>query len=144
MTAPARPVSRAIKAELSHRGFDIDYKGIPVVANVGRFLCYRGDVVSTIDAMVGIDLFVYRAGRPPIGQEFFYRYIKGEYIDREKGVRWWNGENAKRALEAALEDAMKQLFSDGRFVNVLLDPSVQAPPPAAKRPPPPPMPYTPN
>lgn len=144
VTPPAGLVGRAIKAELSHRGFDIDYKGIPVVANVGRFLCYRGDALSTIDATVGIDLLVYRAGRPPIGQEFFYRYIKGEYVDREKGIRWWNGENAKLALEAALADAMKQLFSDRRFIHVLLDPAVQAPPPAAKKSPPPPMPYTPN
>ena len=143
VTPPAGLVSRAIKAELSHRGFDIDYRGIPVVANVAMFSCYRGGGPA-IDATVGIDLFVYRAGRPPIGREFFYRYVKGEYLDQGHLIRAWNGENAKVALEAALEDAMKQLFSDRRFVNALLNPLLQAPPPPAKKSPPPPMPYTPN
>ena len=143
VTPPAGLVSRAIKAELSHRGFEMDYKGIPVVANVDTFVCYCAGRLSTIDAEVGVDLFVYRAGRPPIGQEFFYRHVKGEYSDQDP-LRTWDKENAKIALEAALEDAMKQLFSDRRFINALLDPAVQAPPPSAKRPPPPPMPYTPN
>jgi hypothetical protein len=143
VTPPAGLVSRAIKAELSQRGFDIDYKGIPVVANVGTFLCYCAGRLSTIDAEVGIDLMVYRAGRPPIGQEFFYKYVKGEYLGRDE-LKLWNGENAKFALEAALEDAMKRLFSDRRFVQALLNPAVQAPPATAKQPAPPPMPYTPN
>jgi len=142
-TPPAGLFSRAIKAELSHRGFEMDYKGIPVVANVDTFVCYCAGRMSTIDAEVGVDLFVYRAGRPPIGQEFFYRHVKGEYSDQDP-LKLWDKENAKIALEAALADAMKQLFSDRRFINALLNPAVQAPPPVAKQPPPPPMPYTPN
>jgi hypothetical protein len=135
-------VSHAFKAELSHRGFDIDRRGVPVVANIVVFSCYSGGGPA-VDATVGIDLFVYRAGRPPIGQEFFYRYFKGEYVDRGHVFRAWNGENAKTALEDALEDAMKQVFSDRNFIRTLLDPAVQAPPPSAKQPPPP-MPYTPQ
>jgi hypothetical protein len=143
LTPPAALVSRALKAELSNRGFEIDYKGIPVVANVATFSCYRGGG-SAVDAAVGIDLFVYQAGRPPNGREFFYRYVKGEYVDQGHVFRVWNGENAKTALEAALEDAMKQLFSDHRFIDTLLNPAVQAPLPSVKRTPPPPMRYTPN
>jgi len=36
---------------------------------------------------------------------------------------------AQAALRAALEDAMKQLFSDQGLVNALLSPAAQAPPP---------------
>jgi hypothetical protein len=142
-TPPAGLVSRALKAELSHRGFDVDYKGIPVVANVVTFLCYCAGRLSRIDAEVGIDLMVYRAGRPPRGQEFFHRYVKGEYFSKDETILW-NRENAKFALEAALEDGMKQLFSDRRFIDALLNPAVQAPATTGNSTNPPSMPYTPN
>ena len=139
-TPPAELVGRALEAELSHRGFDMDAKGIPVVVKVVTFLCYRGGG-PTVDATVEIDFFVYRAGRQPVGREFFHRYVKGEYLDQGRDFTAWNGENAKVALEAALVDAMRQLFNTQRFVDALMDPAVQAPPPSAKQQP---MPYLPN
>lgn len=125
-TPPAELMGSAIEAELSHRGFGLDSKGIPVVAKVVTFLCYRGGG-PTVDATVEMDLFVYRAGRPPIGREFFHRYVKGQYVDQGRDFTAWNGENAKVALEAALADAMRQLFSTQRFIDALMNPAVQAP-----------------
>jgi len=123
-TPPTELIGSALEAELSHRGFGLDSKGIPVVAKVVTFLCYRGGG-PTVDATVEMDLFVYRAGRPPVGREFFHRYIKGEYLDQGRDFTAWDGKNAKVALEAALADAMRQLFSTQRFVDALMNPAVR-------------------
>jgi hypothetical protein len=128
-SSPASLVSRAIKAELSHRGFDIDYRGIQVVANVSTFVCYPVPILS-IGAEIEIGIFVYPAGRPPIGRELFYRYVKGEYLDGQS-MRW-TGENAKAVLEFALADAMKRLFSDRRFLSVISSAQAQGTAPAEK------------
>ena len=125
-TPPAELMGRSLEAELSHRGFDLDSKGIPVVVKLATFLCYRGGG-PTVDATVEFDLFVYRAGHQPVGREFFHRYVKGQYLDQGRDFTPWNGKNAKVALEAALEDAMWQLFSTQRFIDALMDPAVQAP-----------------
>jgi hypothetical protein len=141
-TAPAGLVSQAIKAELSHRGFDIDYRGVQVVANLVMFLCYPSGPFS-IEATVGIDISVYPAGRAPAGQQLFYRYIEGERLPLRE-AELWSSEFAKPALEAALGDSMKRLFGDRRFINALLSPAARTPAPAPNKTPPPPMLYDPK
>jgi len=125
-------VSRSIKAELSHRGFEIGSKGVQVVANLWIFYCQPGGQGETVDADVSIDVFVYRAGHPPIGQELYYRYVHGEHIRRKLVLSWSMG-YAREILESSFADAMKQLFADRRFLNTLMSKEAQSTPNAPVR-----------
>jgi hypothetical protein len=73
-------------------------------------------------AEVGLDISVYLAGRPATGQPVYYRYVKSEFFD-DVECRRWGGKRANAVLEDALEDAMKKLFADPKFIQALLDPS---------------------
>jgi hypothetical protein len=144
---PAAFVQRAVKAELAHRGFDLGSKGVPVVLALSSFYCERKDRVNGLlgftDADVDFDLSVYSRGRQRAGQEIYHRHVTGVFRDRNI-VGPFSIEGAQAALQAALEDAIKQLFSDQGVVNTLLSPAAQAPPPPPTGRTPPPMIYDPK
>jgi len=117
-TPPAGLVSRALKAELTHRGFDIDYRGVEVFGSLVTFLCYP-DGPFKIGAAVEFDLSVSRAGHRPFEPELYHRLIVGEHTPKE--ILTWTNDNATIALEGALADAIKQVFIDPHFVKTLLD-----------------------
>jgi hypothetical protein len=126
-TDPAGLVSRALKAELGHRGFDIDYRGIEVDGSLVTFLCHPEQGLLKIAASVEFDLSVYRAGHGPFERELYHRFVAGEYVTPDRDLQRWTVENATIALEAALADAMKQAFDDRRFVATLLNSAAQSP-----------------
>jgi hypothetical protein len=135
---PGPFVQRALKAELAHRGFDLDSKGVPVVLTLAAFYCERkeagGGLVDALggvtDAEVDFDVSVYSRGRQRRGQEIYSRHARGVHEDKpvDSGHPFFE-EVAQGALQMALERAMQQLFSDPRFVVALLSPAAQAPPP---------------
>jgi uncharacterized lipoprotein YajG len=123
-------VGRSIKAEITHRGFNLGSGGVTVVTNLWRFYNYFDGNAATGDANseVDFDVYVYKPGRPRVGQHLYYRHLHGVGI---KPINFHVVDSGKAALEEAFTNAMNQLLGDHRFFEALLR---AAPPPATSTP----------
>ena len=123
-------VGRSIKAEITHRGFNLGSGGVSVVTNLWHFYNYFDGNSATGDANaeVDFDVYVYKPGRPRVGQHLYYRHLHGVGI---KPVNLHLVDSGKAALEDAFTSAMNQLLGDHRFFEALLR---AAPPPATSTP----------
>ena len=111
-------VRRAIEKELEARGFKLGAQtgAVQVVADLTRF--YNDHKVGFFagDAVAEIILSVVVKSTP--GTVAYSRQIIAQGV--EANIQLMTGENAKLALNRALENAMKTLFEDQSFIGALL------------------------
>jgi hypothetical protein len=72
-------VGRSIKAEITHRGFNLGGVVVSVVTNLWHFYnCFDGNnATGESNAEVDFDVYVYKPGRSRVGQHLYYRHLHG-------------------------------------------------------------------
>ncbi|MGE5320992.1 MAG: YajG family lipoprotein [Hyphomicrobiaceae bacterium] len=121
-------VRKAIEKELLARGFTLgaDTALVKVAADVTRFYndhkmgFFAGDAVADLNMSVTV--------KSKRGALLFSKQIVAQGM--EKNTQLATGNNAKLALERALENGMKTLFEDPAFLSALM--AAAAPPTASK------------
>jgi uncharacterized lipoprotein len=124
-----------IEWELKRRGFVAGPDGVVVEVELRRFWndfkmgVFAGDAVAELI----MDVRAFRAADGPQAQPIYLGHFEGE--GKNENIQICSGENAKVALDAAFDDAMKTLFGDRRFLAALSATTAPAPtavlPPAA-------------
>lgn len=117
-------VRKAIEKELQARGFQLgsDTALVKVAADVTRFYndhkmgFFAGDAVADLNMSVTV--------KSQNGALLFSKQIIAQGM--EKNTQLATGNNARLALDRALENGMKMLFEDPGFVSALLTPSGSA------------------
>jgi len=109
-------VRSAIETELASRGFSLAGGNVVVVVELSRFYnTFKSGVWSgTAVAQLNMNVQVKRAD----GNIVFTKLVAAEGITPH--IQRQSEKNAKIALDAALQDAMAKLFSDGTFADALL------------------------
>jgi len=110
-------IRKAIETELSNRGFRLstDQAIVQVVADVTRFYndhkigFFAGDAVADLTMSVNV--------KSKDGRVLYNREIVAQGIERNTQLA--GGNNARNALEKALQDGMLKLFDDGNFIAAL-------------------------
>jgi uncharacterized lipoprotein YajG len=109
---------RAIEQELQSRGFKIGNQAIvSIVADLTKFWndhkvgFFAGDSVAELNITVAV--------KNKSGNILYTRHILTQGV--EPNIQLMTGENARLALDKALESGMKQLFEDPAFIAALLD-----------------------
>lgn len=111
-------VRKAIEKELQARGFHLgsDAALITISADVTRFYNDHKMGFFAGDAVADLDMSVMVKSRS--GQQLFSKQIVAQ--GKEANTQLATGNNAKLALERALQNGMKMLFDDPAFVAALL------------------------
>ena len=118
----SQTVKSAVESELRDRGFSLGSDGSAVAITLGKFEnrfeigFFSGTAVGEMSMSVTV--------KRPDGAIAYTRNIHAEGIN--SGVQLASGENSRIALEAALKNAVDQLFQDSSFVQSLL-PQAEAP-----------------
>jgi uncharacterized lipoprotein YajG len=115
-------IKSAVESELRDRGFSLGSDGSLVAITLGKFenRFEMGFFSGTAIGEISMSVTVKRSG----GAIAYTRNIHAEGVN--SGVQLATGENTRIALEAALKNAVDQLFQDSSFVQSLL-PQVEAP-----------------
>lgn len=111
-------VRRAIEQELRARGFQIDSDAalVQIAADLTRFYndhktgFFAGDAVADLNMSVTV--------KSKKGDLLYARQVIAQGI--EPNTQLMSGENARLALNRALENGMKSLFEDQAFLAALL------------------------
>lgn len=111
-------VRRAIEKELQARGFELgpDVALVKIAADLTRFYndhkmgFFAGDAVADLNLSV-----IVKSNR---GEHVYSRQIVSQGM--EKNTLLATGENARLALDRALEEGLKILFNDKAFLSALL------------------------
>ena len=111
-------VQRAIEQELSARGFILgsDAALVQIVADLNRFYndhkngFFAGDAVADLNMSVTV--------KSKKGDLIYTRQVIAQGV--EPNIQLATGENAKLALNRALENGMKSLFEDQAFLSALM------------------------
>ena len=111
-------VRRAIEQELRTRGFQLgtDTALVQITADLTRFYndhktgFFAGDAVADINMSVTV--------KSKKGDLLYTRRIISQGI--EPNTQLMSGENARLALNRALENGMKSLFEDQKFLSALM------------------------
>ena len=111
-------VRNAMEQELQARGFKLGSQAaqVQIAADLTRFYndyktgFFAGDAVA--------DLNLYVAVKPKQGGPAYSRHIVAQGV--EPNIQLASGENARLALNRALENGMKLLFDDREFVDALM------------------------
>ncbi|MHB1186492.1 YajG family lipoprotein [Thiobacillus sp.] len=114
----AATVRKAIEKELQARGFQLGSEAalVKVAADVTRFYndhkigFFAGDAVADLNMSVTV--------KTRNGELLFSKQIVAQGM--EKNTQLASGNNAKLALERALESGMKTLFADQAFLSALV------------------------
>ncbi len=106
-------IKGAIETELTNRGFQIGAGEAQVNVTLQKFenRFELGWFSGTARASLIMGVVVSRAN----GTASFTKYVEGEGVN--DGIQLANGSNAKLALDAALQDAVKKLFQDPAFIS---------------------------
>jgi uncharacterized lipoprotein YajG len=129
-----------VALELARRGFTVvEQTGLVINVDLRKYFndFKIGFMSGDATAEVIFDVTAFRAGPDGDGPPIFLGHFEG--AGENNGIQLCSGENAKVALDAALTDAMRLMFSDRRFVAALMQtaaPAPAAPPPPAYAPPP--------
>jgi uncharacterized lipoprotein len=109
-------VKSAIETELTNRGFSLAGSNVAVMVELSRFYnVFKGGFWSaTSMAKLNMNVQVKRSD----GVIVYTKLITGE--GSKKFLQKESPEIAKIALDAALQDAMTKLFSDGTFADAVL------------------------
>lgn len=111
-------VRRAIEQELQARGFQLssDAALVRIAADLTRFYndhkmgFFAGDAVADLNMLVTV--------KSQKGEQLYSRQIVAQGI--EPNTQLSSGENARLALNRALENGMKSLFEDQAFLSALV------------------------
>jgi uncharacterized lipoprotein len=111
-------VRRAIEQELQARGFQLgsDAALVKIAADITRFYndhkvgFFAGDAVADLNLSVSV--------KSKSGELLFSKQIIAQGM--EKNTQLATGNNAKLALDRALENGMKMLFEDQAFLSALV------------------------
>jgi uncharacterized lipoprotein len=111
-------VRKAIETELQARGFQLgsDAALVKVAADITRFYndhkmgFFAGDAVADLNLSVTV--------KSKTGQLLFSKQIIAQ--GKEANTQLATGNNARLALDRALENGMKMLFDDPGFLSALL------------------------
>ncbi len=111
-------VRRAIEQELRARGFQLgsDAALVRIAADLTRFYNDHKTGFFAGDAIADLNMSVIVKSRK--GDLLFSRQIVAQGI--EPNTQLMTGENAKLALDRALENGMKVLFEDQAFLTALM------------------------
>jgi len=109
-------VKRAVESELRDRGFSLGSEGSVVAITLDKFenRFELGLFSGTAVGEISIAVTIKRAN----GTVACTRNIHAEGVN--SGVQLASGENTRIALEAALKNAVDELFQDSNFVQSLL------------------------
>ena len=111
-------VRRAIEHELRARGFQLgsDTALVQIAADLARFYndhktgFFAGDAVADLNMSVTV--------RSKNGDLLYSRQVAAQGV--EPNIQLMTGENARLALNRALENGMKSLFEDQAFLSALM------------------------
>jgi uncharacterized lipoprotein len=105
----------AIETELKNRGFDVGDGGPVVVAELSKF--YNRFRAGNSEAEVFIHVQVKKAE----GGLVYSEIVAGKGINPDVFMR--SGENAKIALEAAMQDVVNKLMTNVEFLDAIIEAS---------------------
>jgi uncharacterized lipoprotein len=110
-------IRKAIETELANRGFKLgtDRALVQVVADLTRF--YNDHKVGFFAGNAVADLTMSVNVKAQDGSALYHREIVAQGIESNTQVA--GGNNARNALEKALQDAMLKLFDDNAFIDAL-------------------------
>jgi uncharacterized lipoprotein len=116
-------VRRAIEQELRARGFQIsaDAALVQIAADLTRFYNDHKTGFFAGDAVADLNMSVIVKSKK--GELLFSKQITAQGI--EPNTQLMSGENARLALNRALENGMKALFEDQAFMSALVASSSQ-------------------
>ena len=126
-----------VALELARRGFPVvEQTGLVVNVDLRKYFndFKIGFMSGDATAEVIFDVTAYQTGPSGDGPPLFLGHFEGS--GENSGIQLCSGDNAKVALDAALTDAMRLMFSDRRFFAALMQ---TAPPPPYAPPTPPPV-----
>jgi uncharacterized lipoprotein YajG len=117
-------IRRAIELELQSRGFSIGNESVvTILAELTRFWndhkmgFFSGDAIAELNISVLV--------KDKSGNILYSRNIQAQGIERNNQLA--NGNNARLALNNALENGMKSLFEDGTFISALIHDAKKSP-----------------
>ncbi len=108
-------LTQAIQTELSHRGF-VAAGGSAVVA-VELSKCYSDFKMGFWSGSAQAEVVLNAQVKSPAGDLVFSKLVTGE--GHNPGIQITSGENAKIALDSALNDAVAKLVNDSLFIGSL-------------------------
>ncbi|HVN88750.1 MAG TPA: YajG family lipoprotein [Candidatus Binataceae bacterium] len=108
---------QALETELTNRGFHIGPGSVAVNVTLQKFENHfeLGWFSGTARSELIMGVIVVS----PTGVTVFTKYVKGDGVN--DSVQIAGGNNAKIALEAAMQDAIKKLFEDQAFLKSLVE-----------------------
>lgn len=117
-------IRRAIEQELQARGFKIGTDAlVQISADLIRF--YNDHKVGFLSGDAVADLNMAVVVKSKEGGQLYSRQIIAQGL--EPNTQLMTGDNAKLALNRALENGMKMLFEDQEFLSALLEASISKP-----------------
>ncbi len=125
-----------VALELARRGFTVvDQAALIVNVDLRKYFndFKIGFLSGDATAEVIFDVTAFQTGPGGEGPPIFLGHFEG--AGENNGIQLCSGENAKVALDAALTDAMRLMFSDRRFFAALMQTGTAPPPDAPPTPP---------
>lgn len=117
-------IRRAIEVELRSRGFKVgDQALVSIIADMTRFWndhktgFFAGDSVADLNMSISV--------KNKAGNVLYSRQIVAQGV--EANIQLMTGENARLALDKALENGIRQLFDDRAFISALIELSKKGP-----------------
>jgi uncharacterized lipoprotein YajG len=110
-------ISKSIKTELQNRGFKVDASDIDVNIELIKFYndfksgFFAGDASAEI--IMGVQVKQKNNNIP------YNKTITGTYVEQD--IQLASGNNAKKALDGALKDAIPKLMNDQKFIIALME-----------------------
>jgi uncharacterized lipoprotein YajG len=111
-------IKKAFEAEITSRGFTVANKEalVNIIADVSRF--YNDHKIGFFSGDAVADLHMAVAVKNKVGANLYSKQINCQGV--EKNTQLNSGNNAKLALENALQNGMKILFEDKEFISALI------------------------
>jgi uncharacterized lipoprotein YajG len=112
-------VSESVKNELQNRGFNVSGGDVEVNIELIKFYndfktgFFAGD--ASAEVIMGVQV------KQKNGNVTFNKTITGAYVEQDTQIA--TGNNAKKALEGALKDAVPKLVNDSKFIIALMESS---------------------
>lgn len=110
-------INKSIKTELQNRGFMVDTGDIEVNIELIKFYndfksgFFAGD--ASAEAIMGVQVKQKNGNIP------YNKTITGSYVEQD--IQLASGNNAKKALDGALKDAIPKLMNDQKFIIALME-----------------------
>ena len=109
-------LKKALEIELENRGFHLGTGKARVNVELAKLENDFKQGVFSGDAVA--ELFMSVKVKEAAGQVLYTKFVEGKGIN--SGIQLASGENAKIALDAALQDAVSKLFQDPQFLESIV------------------------